>query len=337
MLELVSLSTFLATYVKRTNIQPEDYDEDILLDFANDAVQKLISDNTSEHIVALLPVSNYNAKKPKDCRKVIEMAFKNESYRHKRVMYHDEIVYHTDKHFSGHNIHVSTECQKCHEPTPQCSCKNDCIVIRADDDWLDANIERYYWSVPFYEGTYGINKMGGVSCFYHPEFSLMRPAKHKFHAADFHVKGCRNLDKRLLGDWPIEYKYDPKTRSFRTNAEEGMILISYLAIPRDDEGYPLAPNDTDAFDAIFWDVRAKMLYRDIDRKPKVLPLVQDAENKAIFYLERAKDKIDAIKPAEWYDIIRKYQRGIRLNNTLSQAGRVLNDKYDIGVRHRRNG
>lgn len=336
MLELTSLSTFLSTYVKRTNTQPEDFDEDILMDFANDAVQKLQSDNTSEHIVALLPVSNYNTPKPKDCRKVIEMAFKNESYRHNRIMYHDEVISWTGDNFGSCNIKVSVECPKCHEGRNDCTCAQDSVVIKVDDDWLRANVERNYWQMPFYAGTYGLNKMGGIGSFYHPEFSLMRPASHRFHGADFHVKGCRNLDRRLLADWPIEYSYDPKTKCIRTNAEEGMILISYLAIPKDEDGFPLAPNDVDVFNAIFWDVRAMMLYRDIEKK-KNLQLLLHAEQKAKEYMETAKDKINAIKPAEWYKIMRKYQKGVRLNNSDTHAGRVLRDKFDAGVRHRRDG
>lgn len=336
MLELTSLSTFLSTYVKRTNTQPEDFDEDILMDFANDAVQKLQSDNTCEHIVALLPVSNFNTPKPKDCRKVIEMAFKHESYRHKRLMYHDEVISWTGQNFAGCDVKVSVECPKCHESTADCPCKQDSIVIKADDEWLRANVERHYWGIPFYTGAYGLNKMGGVGSFYHPEFSLMRPTGLKFFGADFHVKGCRNLDRRLLGDWPVEYKYDPRTKTIRTNAEEGMILISYLAIPRDEDGFPLAPDDVDAFNAIFWDVRAMMLYRDIEKK-KNLQLLTHAEQKAEFYMERAKDKINAITPAEWNRIMRKYQKGVRLNNSDTHAGRVLRDKFDGAVRRRRNG
>lgn len=334
MTDLVSLSTFLSTYIKRTNTQPEDLDEDIVLDFANDAVQKLHSDKTSEHIVDLLPVSNYNTPKPKDCRKFVELAFKNEPFRGRGLMYHDEVISWTGQNFAGCDIKVSVDCPKCHEHKTKCGCPPESVVIKVDEDWLSANVERHYWSIPFYRGTYGLNKMGGIGSFYHPEFSLMRPTSHKFHGADFHVKGCRNLDRRLLADWPIEYKYDPKTRSIRSNVESGTILLSYLAIPKDDDGYPLAPDDVDAFEAIFWDVRAKMLYRDIDKKKNNFTLFKDAMHYAKEYMETAKDKIDAITPAEWYRIMRKYQKGVKFNNSDSQAGRLLRDKFDGAVRRR---
>lgn len=333
MIELTSLSTFISTYIKRTRIQPEDLDEDILMDFANDSVQKLHSDKTCEDIVALLPVSNYNAPKPVGCRKFIEIAFKNESYRHKRLMYHDEVISWTGKHFSGCDIKVSVECPKCRETTP-CGCKDNSVIIKVDDEWLAANVERQYWNNPFYVSAHGINKMGGIGSFYHPEFSLMRPARHRFFNADFHVKGCLNLDRRLLADWPIEYKVDPVSRNIRVNAESGTILLSYLAIPKDEEGFPLAPNDVDAFDAIFWDVRAKMLYRDIDKKKNNFQLFQHAENKAEEYMEIAKAKIDAIKPAEWNAIMRNYLKGVRYRNSDTQAGRIMRDKFDGAIRRR---
>lgn len=330
MVELTSLSTLPAFYIKRTNIQPEDLDEDILMDFANDAVQKIVTDKTSEHIVALLPVTNYNAPKPPGCRKFVEAAYKNEDFNKTRLMYHDEVISWMGENFKGCDVKVSIECARCHEETP-CNCNDNSVVIKADDDWLRANVERQYWNNPFYRGAYGLNKENGLSSFYHPEFSLMRPKRHRFHGVDWHVKGCMNLSKKLKADWPVEYLVDPIKKKIRVNVESGTILLSYLAVPKDEYGYPLAPDDIEAFEGIFWYARAWMLHRDIDKKKQNYQLFNDALARSEQLLSRAKRKLDALNPAEWNAIMRDYQKGVRYRPG-AQASRLLSDKFDRSLR-----
>lgn len=334
-MELTSVSTFIPSYMKRTGIRQEDLDDDILLEFAVEAGQKLQSDNSCEHVVCLLPAKNYNAPKPPGFKKIVEIAFKNENFRHNRLMYHDEVISWTDENFFGCQVKVSVECPKCHEHTDDCMCKSDSVVIRVDDQWLKNNSERHYWNNPRYVGAYGLNKEGGLGCFYHPEFSLMRPAQNKFFGADYHVKGCMNLDRRLKAQAPIEYKLENK--NIRINAESGIILLAYLSIPMDENGLALVQDDVDVFNAIFWDVEAKMLYRIKNKSKDNYRYSQDAEKKAEFYLSRAKEKVDAMTPQEWYAMMRNYQKRIKYTGADSQAGRMMRDKYDGAVNRRRNG
>jgi hypothetical protein len=46
----------------------------------------------------------------------------------------------------------------------------------------------------------------------------------------------------------------------KTNIETGYILLSYLAIPTDTEGYPLIPDTVSFRDALYWYVNMKLLY-----------------------------------------------------------------------------
>lgn len=332
-MELVSLSTFLSTYVKRTNIQPEELDEDIVLDFAIDAVQKLHSIKTCNHVVALLPVVNYNAQKPTDFYNIVEIAYKNEDFRKTRLQYHDEVISWTDKNFAGCDVKISVECPECHEH--RCACGDDSVIIKVDDEWLMANVERYYWNNPRYIGVHGLNKMGGIGSAHHPEFSLMKPARHRFFAANSHVKGCLNLDHRLLGDWPIEYKLE--NRKIRTNVESGTILLAYNATPKDEAGFPLAPDDVDAFNAIFWDVEAKMCYRNKGKDKDNYRYSQDAERKAAVYMEEALKKINAISPQEWKVIVQANFRMIPYWDNDVQGNRAMADKFRGAMNRYRYG
>jgi len=332
-MELTSLSTFPATYINRTDLQPEHLDEGILMGFAAEAAEELHSDKTCNHVVTLLTVKNYNAPKPPGFKKIVEIAFKIDRPRTNRLMYRDEVISWTGKTYEQCDLKITIECDKCHQH--QCECGDDSVIIKVDDDWLKANAERNYWSNPRYIGVRGLNKAGGLSCRHHPEFSLMRPAQHKFFGADYHVRGCVNLDSRLLGEWPVEYKLEGK--NIRTNVESGTILLSYLAAPKDDDGFVLVPNEKNAFDYLFWDVDAKMLYRNKRKVKEYYNWAQAAEAKASFYLNIAKAKVDGIRPLEWAAMMRNYQKTIPYRNIETQAGRPQADRFPGAVRRRIDG
>lgn len=335
-MELISLSTFPTTYIKRVNLQPDDLDEDVLMEFTIDAVQRLQTEKTCNHMVSLIPVANYNAPKPADFCRVVEMAYlgdPNWKQGYIQGVYHDEVISWTDKNFAGCDVKITVECDECHQHI--CECGDNNVVIRVDDEWMRANVERQYWNNPRYVGAYGLNKMGGRGCFYHPEFSLIRPARHKFFGADYHVRGCVNLDKRLLGESPIEYMLENK--NVRINAEEGIILMSYLAIPKDEMGFPMVPDDVDVFEAIFWDVESKMLYRNKDKKKNNYRYFQEAKQYGEFHMRRAKEKINSISPAEWSSILRNIFKKLPYRNIDAMAGRVQADRFEGAIRRRRNG
>jgi len=338
-MELVSLSTFPASYIKRVNLQPDQLDEDVLLDFTIDAVQRLQSEKTCNHLVDLIPVANYNAPKPKDFSRIVEIAYTGEAdWRQNYVkgVYHDQIVSWTDQNSAGCNVKVTVECPDCHEHRKSCKCDNkEGVLLVADDEWIGGNVEVRYWNNPRYIGAHGLNKMGGHGSFHHPEFSLIRPARHKFFGSNYHVRGCVNLDQRLMGKWPVEYKLED--RKIRVNAETGLILLSYLAIPKDEMGFPMVPDDVDVFEAIFWDVEYKMLYRDKDKKKVNYQYFERAKQYSEFHMRRAIHKINAISPQEWNSILRNIFKTLPYRNIDAMAHRAQADRFHPFVGHRRNG
>jgi hypothetical protein len=46
----------------------------------------------------------------------------------------------------------------------------------------------------------------------------------------------------------------------KTNIKEGYLLISYQAIPVDDDNYPMVPDDESFFEAIYWYINMKLMY-----------------------------------------------------------------------------
>ncbi|HQU95072.1 MAG TPA: hypothetical protein PLU58_08570 [Saprospiraceae bacterium] len=327
MIELISIRTFLAEYISRTDIEQENLDELVVLNFASSSVQRLQNDKQCNHKVQLIPVHNYNFKRPIDFNKIIEIAYRSDvPSKQNRLMWRDEVISYTSQNFAGCDVKIEIECPKCH--SHMCSCGDDNVVFKVDDDWLASNSERHYWNNPRYLGVYGLNKQQ-YSSFYHPSFVLVRPAMHKFFGANYHVRGCINLDARLKGKYPIEYKIDNslENKYIRLNVETGTVLLSYLANQSDDEGYPLIPNDPEIFEAIFWDVEYKMLYRNKRKSKDNYQLSMNAKKLADIHMLQAKEKIDSISPLEWASIGRNYFKKISYNNMESQAERVISDRF----------
>jgi hypothetical protein len=46
----------------------------------------------------------------------------------------------------------------------------------------------------------------------------------------------------------------------KTNIKEGMLMVSYQAIPTDEDGYPMVPNDESFLEALYWYINMKITY-----------------------------------------------------------------------------
>lgn len=329
-MELTTLDKFLSYHSSRVDIQPEHYDDAEILTWASDTAEYFQVDRMCDPTVTLLRVSNYTTMLPPKFKKIIESAYKSETNFSDRPMYRDEVVSWSGKVFGDCDVKFTVECPKCHQH--ECPCGDDSVLIRVDDDWLQANVDRHYWQNPRYIGAYGLNKPGQIRSLYHPAFSIMRPARHKYHAADYHVKGCINLDARLQGRTPVEYQ--KLNKHLRLNAENGIVLLAYLAKQTDENGWPLIPNDTDIFEAMFWDVEYKYLYKYRRRQRENYQMAMNAKKMAEDHIRRALEKISAIDPRTWSGLIMNYIKGIPYRNADSMADRTIADRYPEMLRRR---
>lgn len=106
------------------------------------------------------------------------------------------------------------------------------------------------------------------------------------------VKGCLNHNKSLQKEAKFclsDKDYNINLNRIITAQETGFVEISYLAIPTDDDGYPLVPDDVSFRDAMFWKVAYHLSMRD----PKCMPnqYMQDmayCKNKWDFYCIQAR-------------------------------------------------
>lgn len=329
-MELTTLDKVVAMFYSRKDILPEHSNDAEIMTLASDTAEYFQVDKMCDPTVTMMRVENYTTPLPSKFKKIIESAYKGDNVRdaHDRPMYRDEVVSWSGKVFKDCDVKFSVECPKCHQN--ECPCGDDSVLIRVDDDWLQANADRNYWQDPRFVGSYGLNKPGNIYSRYHPEFSLMRPARHRFHAADYHVKGCINLDARLQGRSPVEYQ--KLNKHLRLNAETGTVLLAYLAKQTDEFGWPLVPNDTDIFEAFFWNIEYKYLYKYQNRHKDNYQKALRAKEYAEFHLKRAVEKLTTIPPAQWAGMIMNYFKTIPYRNADQMAHRTIGDRFDAFVR-----
>jgi len=89
--------------------------------------------------------------------------------------------------------------------------------------------------------------------------------------------GTRETNKHTSVDYNINF--DNITTAFK----DGTVIIQYLAIPSDEEGFPLIPDDVSFKDAMFWKVAYQLSIRGFDFKAQQLRDVNFTRQKWNFY------------------------------------------------------
>ena len=79
-----------------------------------------------------------------------------------------------------------------------------------------------------------------------------------FAGAKRHIKGCLNLRKELNCSACTKYQIEENT--IFVNKQKGQLLISYLAIDVDEEGYRKIPDVSEVVDAIVFFLQEKMAW-----------------------------------------------------------------------------
>lgn len=57
-----------------------------------------------------------------------------------------------------------------------------------------------------------------------------------------------------------QYVYYINNNYIKLNIRSGYLMLAYQAMPVDEEGYPMVPNDASFFEALYWYITMKLLY-----------------------------------------------------------------------------
>ena len=101
----------------------------------------------------------------------------------------------------------------------------------------------------------------------------------------------------------LDYTYVIKPGYIKMNASTGYIMMAYQAIPVDDDGYPLVPDDASFLEAIYWYISMKLMYPQWKQGSVRDAVYYDARRSWNYYCKQAygnalapnKDQLESIK------------------------------------------
>jgi len=106
------------------------------------------------------------------------------------------------------------------------------------------------------------------------------------------------------------YTYVINGSYIKTNIRTGFLMISYQAVPVDDEGYPMIPDDESFEEAIYWYINMKLTYPEWKMGRVRDAVYYDAKSSWNFYRKQAyatalmpnTDQLESIKNA-WLRLV----------------------------------
>lgn len=325
--EFVSIKTAIDEYLDLTDPKGR-VDKNLILKRANDVVSKLSSPFQYIHKIVLLKIEDYKIELPVDFQSIIQVAYKYPTEN--RFVNRIEIVEWTQKVLdgSGCELVISLDCPKCHQT--KCSCDSPEVVIDVDRAWELAHPQFKYAHMKHMYRYGGIVNDGITVSPYHPEFVIIKYATHNFFNADKHIRGCLNLNQKLMASCPIEYNLEGNVMNI--NARHGEILLSYFAAKTDEDGYRYIPNIPEVFDTIKWDIESVMTYRDWKKSKNQLDLQNHTYAKGEYnrYFGIAKNKLEMPSFQSWWSFIENnWAKVYPYYDWFQKSNRKRKDQYNL--------
>lgn len=329
--EFVPIETVINDYIDLTDYKGR-LEKNVLLKWANDVVTKLQFEDNLVHKVAILPVENYQARVPADFAKITQIALRPE--RKEKVKRY-EVVEWTQKALdgSGCEFKITMDCPRC--KSTDCSCAAPEVVIDVDRMWEMNHPETKYGYMSHFVRTGGWVNEGGrhAASTYHPEFVILRAAQHNYFNADFYIKGCLNLNQKLMADMPYEFLFEPPF--IRVNVEKGDLIFSYFAKRTDENGYLMIPNNPYVFEAITWSIEERMLYREFRKSGEAgyMQASQMAQQQKEIAMARAREQLLTPDFQSWWSFMEHmYIRNKKYDDFFQQMNRKQPDPYQKEMR-----
>lgn len=320
--ELIPIDAVISDYLSRTGSDAQLNRTD-LKRWALEAYDKMEPIEVYEHKVAFLDVKNYKVRLPKGFKKLVQVAYLEDINEKIKV---SQAVEFTQKALDGTNcqLNIKLDCPECEEP------KGDVITVDTDRLWELSHPEYYYAHMKhFYRAGGRMDGTQGAYSVYHNSFRLMRPASGNFFNTDYHIKGCLNLDERVIGNETREYRIEHPM--IHVNFESGKLLLSYLKIKSDENGYPLIPNVTEVFEGIFWLIEERLTYRMYRQTGTAHygNLYQNAAQNKDRYIAQARERLNTPEFDTWWNFVENHwSKKRRYIDFWENTNKFRPDPYD---------
>lgn len=274
----------------KTDFNPED-----VLYMANGIAELIIPGDAFIESIALIDIDNYKGALPSNLKYISQALY----WENKESIPEEVTVvteYTKKLYGSDCDLQVSLKCDPCSD---SCSTKN--IIIDSDYNYLTRDPSwMYNHSNFFYGSRNSANSKKGSEVF--EGFSLMRRTTNNFFNVPYHINDCINFNENSRVEYNIEYPY------IVTNFKKGKVLLAYVGIKVDDEGYRMIPDLEVVYEAIYYSIRERLLEQKFDSEPSQNNRIalQMAEQKAIQKRKRATSVLRTQDPDEWMMFIKNH-------------------------------
>jgi len=271
-----------------------DFNPDDVLYMANGIAELIIPGTSFVESIALIDIDNYKGALPTNLKYVSQALYKEEFEEVCElpvVTEYAKKLYGTDC-----DIQVSLKCDPCSD-----SCKTKSIIMDVDYNYLTSNPQWAYNHSKFFYGSRNTNNYrSGRDIF--PGFSLMKKTTNNFFNVPYHINECINFNEDCTIEYNIEYP------NIITNFKKGQVLLAYVGVAIDEDGYRMIPDVEVVYDAIYYSIRERLLEQKFDNEPNQNNRIalQMAEQKAIQKRKRAVSYLDNMDPDEWSAFIRNH-------------------------------
>ncbi len=239
--KLISIKSVLPEWKARLGSTLAKVEEIDILRFANDSVERIVGGDQFIQKVALIRIHNYKASLPLGFEYVIQAAYSKsvgEPSKKEQVVQWVQDSLDTDC-----KAVINIEC-------PDCDEREGNIIVNVDRLFETANPQLY---TSYMNHFYGYTKVGDSSrSNINKGFKLLRRTSNNMFYAK-HIPGCVNLTV------DSEEEYDISNNYITTSFETGYVLLSYLSVPVDDDGYRLMPDHPIATRAVLSCIRENLM------------------------------------------------------------------------------
>jgi hypothetical protein len=129
-----------------------------------------------------------------------------------------------------------------------------------------------------------------------------------------------------------DYTYLISGGYIKTNLETGYLMVAYQAIPTDNDGYPMIPDNQSFMEAIYWYITMKLLYPQWVGGQVRDAVYADAKRSWNFYCKQAygnsmmpngADQMEAIKNT-WHRLVEEFNEHDSFFSTMGEEQQIYN-------------
>ena len=260
-MEFISLKSIINDYYSNTGRSAE-VDESSLLQWASDALGLIGAYRQFEYHIVALTVENFKVFLPPNFVAINQIAYNAT----KKECSKDILERVANSYFSYSIVPTKFEEKEC--------CTQ---VAKSTEDNMPC-----VWEIQI---------PSTVSGEYDADFKPLFLCDHSFKNIEYHLTNCINKNKTAVKKiWREAPCYSIDRDMIITSFKTGTLLLSYLATPSDEEGYPMLPKIEEYVNALYHYIEYRLAWKEYTA-------TKSAQDR-LFYNEAEKQKAKAMAQAK---------------------------------------